>query len=48
MEEFITQAKKMDVDLLEIDRFLHEGFYQDLKSLEENLELLTLFIKNRH
>lgn len=42
--KLILEAEKMGVDLLEVDRFFHEGFFDDGASLDQNLDTLKLFI----
>lgn len=39
---------KIDIEPLELDRFFHEGFYEDEQSVDYNLETLMIFIRNRH
>jgi hypothetical protein len=46
MNKFIKSARAMDTDPLLLDKFLHDGFYQDEDTLEGNLEALELFLKN--
>jgi hypothetical protein len=43
-----TVYSKTDIKPLELDRFFHEGFYDDESSVEYNIETLMVFIKNRH
>ena len=43
-----TVYSKIDIEPLELDRFFHEGFYDDESSVEYNIETLMVFIKNRH
>lgn len=44
MSEFKKRVSQMNVDPLELDRFFHEGFYQENASVEDNLAILKLFL----
>ncbi len=46
MNKFIKIARSMRTDMLLLDKFLHDGFYQEEDTLEGNLEALELFLKN--
>lgn len=47
MEDFIEYALfNLDTDALLLDKFMHDGFYQDGSSFESNLDNLDLFLKN--
>tara|TARA_R110000737_G_scaffold314501_1_gene324293 strand:- start:167 stop:319 length:153 start_codon:yes stop_codon:yes gene_type:complete len=46
IQKFIKVARSMDTDLLLLDKFMHDGFYQEEDTLEGNLEALELFLKN--
>lgn len=44
LDTFIESVK--DVDPLLLDKFFHDGFYDSMSSKDQNLEILTLFLKN--
>ena len=46
MNKFIKIARSGGTDMLLLDKFLHDGFYQEEDTLEGNLETLELFLKN--
>lgn len=46
MNKFIKLARSRGTDMLLLDKFLHDGFYQEEDTLEGNLETLELFLKN--
>lgn len=43
MNGFLHNIEHMDIEPLELDRFLH-SFYQKDASFEDNMELLRLFL----
>lgn len=46
LNAFLKATELMDVDPLELDRFFHEGFYQPMDNVENNLDSLQIFLKN--
>lgn len=46
LDAFLRATDLMDVDPLELDRFFHEGFYQPMGSVNDNLDSLQLFLNN--
>lgn len=46
LNAFLKATEPMDVDPLELDRFLHEGFYEPMSSTKHNLETLQMFLEN--
>ena len=46
LNAFLKATELMDVDPLELDRFFHEGFYQPMDSVQNNLDLLQIFMNN--
>lgn len=43
LDGFLRIAQDMNIDPLELDRFFHEGFYQSMGTLEQNLDQLELW-----
>jgi hypothetical protein len=43
LEGFLYNIEQMDIDPLELDRFMH-SFYDPKSNLEDNMELLRLFL----
>jgi len=46
LNAFLKVTDLIDIDPLELDRFFHEGFYQPIDSVENNLDALQMFINN--
>ena len=43
LNAFLKATETMDIEPLELDRFFHEGFYQSMGTLEQNLDQLELW-----
>lgn len=46
IETFLRSANELEVDPLLLDKFFHDGYYDSMSSENQNLETLTLFLKN--
>ena len=47
LDAFIKATECMDVSPIELDQFLHEGFYDKMGSTEHNINHLERWLKNR-
>jgi len=45
MDGFMRATQGMDIDPLVLDRFFHEGFYESMGSVENNIDKLGLFLR---
>jgi hypothetical protein len=46
LNAFLKATEDMDIDPLELDRFLHEGFYEPMVNVKDNLDSLQIFLDN--
>jgi len=46
LNAFLKATELMEVDPLELDRFFHEGFYQPMGSVKDNLDSLQIFLND--
>ncbi len=44
LNAFLKATELMDIEPLELDRFFHEGFYQSMAPVEDNLKQLELWM----
>ena len=46
IETFLGSVRQLEVDPLLLDKFFHDGYYDSMSNEDQNLETLTLFLKN--
>lgn len=45
LDRFMQNTQGMDIDPLVLDKFFHDGFYESMGSVENNIDKLGLFLR---